>query len=509
MIELRESVRPFNLISNLPEQIWRILAQRWLLWLVGGLTFWLIICAFVLDQLPAHLQSDPSEVARWMVETRLRYGSMGELFNNLGLFNLLHSRFLQVSLILTALLLLIHLANGIDTAYHLSQLAHLLKQTITRNPARGPGATLEKVAGRAIALQTHQRIYRRRLTHPLLAEELTAQLHTYLESHLGSLQQETVYLPVQEPQTEEGFEASIQVEERLLTVHHPEMAYLRILSVVGLLLTLWAVWTTAVNGWEVETNILAPGDTFRNAQHDFIFSYDVTPLKNETDKLVTTLDVTIDDVQERLSLAAGSFMRVGAVNIWTTPHELALLVSSVGDRDVLARPGQFTPSAMIGLLFPSLDSEESIILPQQRTGLRIVRIDDEDQSERAFSVEVFREKQATEGEEVGAQLIDEYYIEKEQPKTLSIAESGPVLRLDPVPSIQVEASYMPGLWLAWPAFVLALIGAIGFWRQPRYLMIQVAPWPVDRSVVVVQGNLAQDVEAVESWLKNLAGDLLE
>jgi len=68
---------------------------------------------------------------------------------------------------------------------------------------------------------------------------------------------------------------------------------------------------------------------------------------------------------------------------------------------------------------------------------------------------------------------------------------------------------MPGLWLAWPAFVLALIGAIGFWRQPRYLMIQVAPWPVDRSVVVVQGNLAQDVEAVESWLKNLAGDLLE
>jgi len=69
--------RIFELISTLPEQIWRIFSQRWLLFLFGGITFLFVIGAFGLEQMPTNLQNDPVKMARWMQDISLRYGNLG------------------------------------------------------------------------------------------------------------------------------------------------------------------------------------------------------------------------------------------------------------------------------------------------------------------------------------------------------------------------------------------------------------------------------------------------
>ena len=515
------------MILTLPEQIWRMLSQRWLLLLVGGVTFWLVICAFTLEQLPAHLQNDPSATTRWMLDTSLHYGSLGDLFRNLGLFNILHSRLLHILLTLTGFLLLISLANLIDVAYHLRKLPSLLQKPIS---VSNTDESLEVVAGHALDLQpTYQKIYRRRSTHATSPDMLASKISAYLDSLFGQLHRESLILPVEITSAAESAAEEISddlsvekpafCEERLLGIHYPEMIYLRILAVVGLLLAALAVSLTVVLGWEIETEALAPGDSFRNVQHDFELAYHVVPPITENDKLATHLEIHVGDIVERLSTAAGSFMQVGVVRVWAEPSHPALLVSNLGDTPLLARPGQFSPSPMIGLLFPSPGSEESLILPRQRVGLRIVRMSDSNISfdenrnrqntvvlssfpeddARAYMIEIFREEADSAGN-MSDEQPQRYYISDQQPTTLPVDGLDALIRLDPVSSLQVEGHHMPGLWLAWPAFVMALIGFSGFWRQPRFLVIQICPWPTERSVIVIQGNVAADVENVEAWL---------
>jgi len=375
---------------------------------------------------------------------------------------------------------------------------------------------------------TYQTIYRRRSAHAVRPETATAEISDYLESRFGQLRRETLIFPVQISETTpEKTELSTLCEERLLAIGSPEMIYLQILSIVGLLLITLALSFTVVRGWEIKTEPLAPGESFRNVQHDFELAYHVVTPVTENDKLVTHLEAHIGDAVERLSVAAKSFMRIDAVGVWAETDQPALLVSSIGETPLLARSGQFSPSARIGLLFPTSGSEESVILPRQRIGLRIVRMPDPnlpadekgnyqntvalpnflEDDIPAFMVEVFREPVSSAGNVSNAQALERYYIGNRLPTTLPVDGLDVLIRLDPMPSLRVEAYYRPNLWLTWPAFVMVLIGLIGFWRQPRFLVIQIGPWPTERAVVVIQGNVVDDVDDVEAWLDEQVQDI--
>ena len=66
---------------------------------------------------------------------------------------------------------------------------------------------------------------------------------------------------------------------------------------------------------------------------------------------------------------------VGNVVVRAQPGAPGLLVQTVDDALLLARPGQAVPVSAIGFGFPSVGSEETLLLPQQAVGLRIVRME--------------------------------------------------------------------------------------------------------------------------------------
>jgi hypothetical protein len=62
--------------------------------------------------------------------------------------------------------------------------------------------------------------------------------------------------------------------------------------------------------------------------------------------------------------------------------------------------------------------------------------------------------------------------------------------------------YQPASWLFWVALVLLLVGVVGFCYQPAFLLIQLAPWPMARTVVVAQSDRAEEIERLRLALQD-------
>jgi hypothetical protein len=77
--------------------------------------------------------------------------------------------------------------------------------------------------------------------------------------------------------------------------------------------------------------------------------------------------------------------------------------------------------------------------------------------------------------------------------TIPIDGEGIALQIISLPALEVSVDHLPGLGLAWVGVVMACVGAVGYFWRSSYVIVQAAPWPDDRTVVVVQGNRAEDV----------------
>jgi hypothetical protein len=147
----------------------------------------------------------------------------------------------------------------------------------------------------------------------------------------------------------------------------------------------------------------------------------------------------------------------------------------------LARPGEERAVAGIGLVFPTPGSEESLLLPQQAAGLRIVR-----RVERTgFIVELYRSTEM--------QPVLRQEIEGGAPAEVRLEDGTLLVHLVPMPALQVDVRYLPGLWLTSVGLLLTALGAAGLWRRPAYMVAQIGPWPSERSVIVLQSNLPDEL----------------
>jgi hypothetical protein len=247
------------------------------------------------------------------------------------------------------------------------------------------------------------------------------------------------------------------------------------------------VWLIVIQGWEVTAPVLAPGDEYRFNPQQLQVQYTVT-LQNEI--VHPVLNLRLGQVEHSLAVT-DTKLNLAGVGFQLQSTAPGLHIAALDGTSALARAGQAETSPGIGLIFPSPGSEESIVLPEQSIGLRIMRLADTAAPGAAnptFMVEVYHGDRSQ-----PAQRVE---IEATQPADIQVNEQGFVLRALPVPGVVVSAQYLPAVWLLGPGLLLVLIGAVGYWLRPAFILVQVAPWPANRAVVVVQSDRRQELEQI-------------
>lgn len=447
------------------DALWQGLRRSWLVVACAVALLLLFLAAMLLPQLPGLVRGDATATARWLAGTSAEYGVLGELLRALGFFNVLHSLLLQLLLAVLTLILFIYLGDVIATIWRYRRLPGLL-----HHAGNEPGEPLDLPPG-------SQTLYRRRLAAPQPPDGVVVDYQRRLSRDYDRVERAEVAAQTDADPAEGAGEAG-SPEQRLLALRNVRWAQRRLALFGGLLLALLTVWLILIAGWELTTPVLAPGVEYRSANHGITLHYSVT---QSTADLEPQVYVQVGSASGVLpaTAARGS---INGINVWVRPVLPGLYVTTVAGEPVLARAGQTETSAGLGLTFPAPGSEESIILPDEAVGLRIVRLGEETASTAGggFLLEVYQ------GE--SSQPARRMTIGAEPVERVVLAEEGLELEFVQFPGLVVDFRHTPGLWLLWPALALVLAGALSFWRRPGFLLVQVAPWPVQRSVVIAQSD---------------------
>lgn len=448
--------------ANLLDGFGHLLKRPWLLIITGLAGTSLLASAFWLPQLPDQMSSDSTAAVRWMLSASAEYGTWGGLLRTLGLFNVLHSTLLQLLLAIIALILCAHFADLLAAAWCFYRVKVMASQGIA-------------LAGAPLAIRFPQWLYRARQALSEVPEQVHGQLQIKLSKYFRTEQVTTFHL-------ENG--ASDSQEWRLLATRHAIAVYLRPCLILGLLLALVTVWQIVVASWEVTPPLLAPGDVFRYYPRNLEVKYE-TP----TDGLTPQLAAKVGNAQARQVIQRSVALRLGTVKVQAQPGPPAMWVRTNQPEAALERAGQSNSASNLGLIFPTIGSEESIVLQKQAIGLRIVRVapTSEDGDTAAFLVEVYR------GKDLQPQRLE---MTKEQRKSIQI-DKGVTVELTLLPSLAVVVRYLPGMWLPWLALLCIVVGAVGFWLRPVFLLVQLAHWPTQRTVLVAQSNRQLEIERLQ------------
>jgi hypothetical protein len=209
------------------------------------------------------------------------------------------------------------------------------------------------------------------------------------------------------------------------------------------------------------------------------------------------LKVNKGERQQLLPLTPTQLTLDGVV-VTAQPGAPAILVQTLDGASSLAQPGQTNAVAALGLGFPNPGSEQALVIPQAGVGLRIIRQDNGTVSaaDDAFVVEIFQ------GD--SEEAVQRFTINGSQVERIATPVGELPLSFIPMPMFQVQAYTAPGGWWLLPVLILAGVGAVGFWRRPLFLLAQAGPWPIDRTVVIVQTNYTAALEAVRRALVNLS-----
>ncbi|HXF60423.1 MAG TPA: hypothetical protein VNK95_02330 [Caldilineaceae bacterium] len=473
------------------ERIWRWLQQPWLLLICALLSLLLLAGAWLLPQLPGQLNDEPATASRWLLTTSNTYGVWGNLWRLLGLYNVLHSGLLQLLLVLLALLGAVQLADLLGALRQFMGLATLLERPAT-------------AAGEPLPIAPLRPVYRLRTAYHQEVAPATAALAAGLAERFPTVQRVAVALPADEEAASTEQPAPSPAgspddqgtngphEVRLLGVRHQPALYLRLLLPTGLWIALAGVWAAIAFGWQVASPTLAPGDAYRSVNHGLEVRYlpptNVEKRVEEQAIGAPQMSVRVDSRNFTYTVPSAVQFRVGSATARISPGAPALWIASAGGEPLLARPGETERREALGLVFPSAGSEESLLLPDLAAGLRLVRAG----APGGFILELYRS--------TTVEPVMRIELAHNEPALVPLeegdAQDKAALWIVPLPALQVDVRYLPGLWLAWIGVAVALVGVAGLGRQPAFALVQIGPWPPARAVVVLQSSHPAELAAL-------------
>ena len=464
--------------------LWRAAGSPWLVLALSSLLVLLLALGWLLPQVPEGLSSEAGAAERWLTSTAAGWGGLGNLLRNLGLFQVMHSPVLQLLLAVLMFAILVQLARLLWTAWLLRKAPHALDVTTGVN-------------GEPLPIATAGTLLRWRLSHPAPPLALAGELQRLLEARLRHVDRRTVRVapaplggeeePAETPDAHAGF----TLEERMLAIRGVNAAMLRPLLAVGMVLALALIWINAVFGWEFTAPQLAPGERTADAEHDLRFEYHLE--QPAPGMLQPSLVAQVGDDIVNIPVTQEMQEQVGDAVVRAQPGAPGLLVQTADNSLLLARPGQAVPVAAIGFGFPSVGSEETLLLPQQAVGLRIVRMElgPPGAAGDGFLVEVFQggnERAVTRITVDGSEVVPIPTFTGEVP-----------LALTPLPNLSIQVHHGPGYWLLWPALALLVLGALGFAQQAGFVLAQIGPWPPERAVITLQSDLRGEMASLQRW----------
>jgi hypothetical protein len=386
---------------------------------------------------------------------------------------------------------MVQLARLVWTAYVLRKAPEVLDITSGTN-------------GEPLPITTAGKLLRWRLSHPAPPLALAGELQRLLDARLRHVDRRTVRVaaaslsPADEPPLDILEPADgPTLEERMLALRGLNASMLRPLLVLGMLTALSLIWINAVFGWEFTAQQLAPGERTADAVHDLRFEYHLE--RPSPDFLQPSLIATVGNDTASMPVAQEMQEQVGNAVVRAQPGAPGLLVQTVDDALLLARPGQAVPVSAIGFGFPSVGSEETLLLPQQAIGLRIVRMEQgkPGAAEDGFLVEVFQG-----GNE---RAISRITVDHSQIVSIPTFTGEVLLAMTPLPNLSIQVRHGPGYWLLWPALALLALGAIGFAQQSGFVLAQIGPWPPERAVITLQSDLPGEMASLRRWYSEQQG----
>ena len=418
------------------------------------------------------------------------------LLRGLGIFDVLRSPFLLLILAALIFVLLVQAADAVLAALALRRLPALLDN------AAQPG-------GEALPVVVPHRVERWRGAVTLSSAAVLQACEAAIRPWAGRVERrmlrvtpallQTASAQTEQPQTEPPqteppppTDAPITiVEERLLGVSGWVESALRPLLPTGMILALLVVGGYSLTGHSFLPAPLLPGERTSDAVLDLTAEYQL--IAPQPGMLGPVLTVSKGDRRQTLPLQQAS-ITLDNVIVNVQPGAPALVVYTLDELALLARPGQSNRVSTIGLGFPYPGSEQVLVLPQSGVGVRMIRQDSgtPNATDDTFAVEVF---QGDSEEPVQRFTIDNSTVKR------VVTPTGDVpLGFAPIAMFQVQAYTAPAAWLLIPALLLAAVGAYGFRRRPGFLLAQVGPWPVERSVVVLQTDRLGELEGLRHTL---------
>jgi hypothetical protein len=465
------------------DALWRAIVDTRIIVVLGALLLAQTLASIVLPQMPGQLQNEPLAASRWLTAMADEFGAVGALLSALGLFDVLHSPVFLITLWAAIFVLLVHVADSVQFAMRFRRLPELLDQAIASG-------------GEALPVVMSQRVWRWRGAVPRSSLAVIAAIEASVKAWATRVERRVVRASAPPQRNAEADEAadgsSTILEERLLGLRGWSESLVRPLLPIGMILALVVVVWYAGAGHSFAPPPLLPGerasDTTLGLAVEYVLTYP------EPGVVGPVLRVTQDELQRSLPLEAGSIVLDGAT-VNARPGAPALLVHTLDNTALLARPGQTTPAASITLGFPNPGSEQVLVLPEHAIGMRMIRQDDGAPSARddAFVVEVFQ----GDGEEATQRFV----VNGSQVKPIETANGAIPIGFVPLAMFQVHAYTTPGIWLIAPAALLVLAGIFGFRRKPAFLLVQAGPWPVERSVVILQGDQPAAVDELRNTIE--------
>jgi hypothetical protein len=460
--------------------IWRFLLHPGLLPATALVSLLFVLAALLLPQLPEQFRDESAATSRWILTTATEYGAAGPLMRGMGIFDALHSLLFRLSLAILTLIFALHLADslGASLAYHRirRRLCHPARKIVAPLDV-GDGYTVCRRRFAVSALPRDAQALATQVIASRFDSTTCCELETRAESESGSDRQDEGLL--HEP-----------LELRILGVRNAGSFLLQPLLPLALFAALAIVWLFLLRGWEIESTTLAPGDFFRAPSRDLLISYHVPEATSlGHDPALVTIQL---DRRAITATASSDFRaRTGASRLEGRQSIPGLLIRVTDGRKLLAEPGQIDRAASVGVILPSPGSEESLLIPDMAMGLRIVRSTGDSV---AFIVELYR----------GAELSPLDRIEVTGPTLTSAGIGSESFELEflPVPGINVTVRHMPGQWLLWIAALLSIAGFIGVLRPPAFAVAQIGPWPVMRSVVILQTRRRDDMETITAAVQS-------
>jgi len=450
--------------------LWGWLRGPWPALLLTLLSLGMLLALWLLPQLPGQLADEPAAAARWLRATAADVGrrslaqsdQWGNLGLLLGLYDVLHSPTTGVLLAAWGMLAAIQFLDALARLRFYHRLAAPL-------PLRAP------LQAEPRPLPLGSPILRRRVTLHAAAPTVTAALAAWLTSYLGTAPTPSPPLPYFLSPLPYFLLQNATDEQHWTIVRRPRMPLLRALLPLGIGLAVIALWLTVAFGWQVNAPPLAGGEMFQSPRHDLTLRHAVTL----SPTVFSELEVRYGNATLRLPGAQPTRRSINGATVAVAPTYAGIWVSSVQDALQLALPGRSSRQPQLGLVFPDPGSEESILLPEQGIGLRIVRGSNADS---AFVLELYRSQEV--------QPVYRAELTDAGRAIIPLGDGQPDLIVTTLRGLHVTVRHFPWVWLTWVGLVVAAVGSLSLVLRPAWLTLQVAPWGEDRTVIVLQSDRA-------------------